>query len=213
MNPCNSTNTRSETMSEKERAKQTNRRMWGWGTFPKDRHHTRIRKNMHGNLDVGENDELHTARVRRSSTMERRREGGREGGTEIGERKRGGRDGKDNSFHRKKNRLSHGREGPHLQGDTVRESPNANTERRLDSRVTDSTALVERMLFTVATGVTCSHQRHSVKHTERHRRSRRRRVSLESVHGGGPSRVTAEVTNAGVFCYSSDAAQCCRPSL
>lgn len=140
-------------------------------------------------------------------------EGGREGGTEIGERKRGGRDGKDNSFHRKKNRLSHGREGPHLQGDTVREYPNANTERRLDSRVTDSTALVERMLFTVATGVTCSHQRHSVKHTERHRRRRRRRVSLESVHGGGPSRVTGEITNAGVFCYSSDAAQCCRPSF
>lgn len=197
-------------MSEKERAKQTS---VGVGYLPKRPSPYPNPKKHARQFRCRENDELHTARVRRSSTMERRREGGREGGTEIGERKREGRDGKDNSFHRKKNRLSHGREGPHLQGDTVREYPNANTERRLDSRVTDSTALVERMLFTVATGVTCSHQRHSVKHTETHRRSRRRRVSLESVHGGGPSRVTAEITNAGVFCYSSDAAQCCRPSF
>lgn len=51
-------------------------------------------------------------------------------------------------------------------GDTVLESPNANTERRLDSRVTDSAALIERMSFTVSTGVTCSHQRHSMKHTD-----------------------------------------------
>lgn len=59
---------------------------------------------------------MHTAGVRQSNTVER------EGGTEIGERKRrGGRDGKDNSFHRKKNRLSHGREG-HTCWETLYES-------------------------------------------------------------------------------------------
>lgn len=119
---------------QKESGKQTNR--WGWwcetDTLPEDRHHNRIPKNMHNNLNVGKT-KLHTARVRQSNTVVR------EGGTENGERKKGEgeRDGKDNSFHRKKNRLSHWR-GGHICWEILYEmSLNVKTERRLDSRVTD----------------------------------------------------------------------------
>lgn len=64
--------------NERKRKSKTNKQTnVGVGYLPKRPSPYPNPKNMHGNLDVGENDELHTARVRRSSTMERRREGGR----------------------------------------------------------------------------------------------------------------------------------------
>lgn len=118
--------------------------------FPKHAQQFRCKKN-----------ELHTASVRHSNTVER--EGGRDRDRREEE---AGREGwKGQFFPQKEKQVESWTRGSHLLGDTVRERLNANTERRQDSRVTDSTALIERMLFTIATGVTCSNQRHSMKHT------------------------------------------------
>lgn len=199
-------------MSEKERAKQTNRRVWGWGTFPKDRHHTRIRKNMHGNLDVGKNDELHTARVRRSSTMERRREGG----WNRDRREEEGREGwKGQFFPQKEKQVESWTRGPTFAGRYCTRVPECKHRVAAGqlgywfNGVSRKNVVYRRHWCDLQPPET---QRET--HRETQKKQEERRVSLESVHGVGPSRVTAEITNAGVFRYSSeDAAQCCRPSL
>lgn len=101
-------------MSEKERAKQTNRRVWGWGTFPKDRHHTPIRKNMHGNLDVGKTTSCTRPEWDAAAQW---RGGGREGGRNRDRREEEGREGwKGQFFPQKEKQVESWTRGPTFAG-------------------------------------------------------------------------------------------------